>query len=165
MVSAKELFDWFVASPPKAFRLGTDRSVAEERKVSVQLLRDLAMRQQKPILVVLAAALIALSRLSSVAQVESPAPSPVRQIDHIMIRTDVPERLYAFFTETLQLPIAWPLAVRGTVASGAVGFGNVNVEVIKFPEQSRSQAQFVGFGFEPTPLVQCIVELKRRERV
>jgi catechol 2,3-dioxygenase-like lactoylglutathione lyase family enzyme len=121
------------------------------------------MRQQKPILVVLAAALIALSRLSSVAQVESSAPSPVRQIDHIMIRTDVPERLYAFFTETLQLPIAWPLAVRGTVASGAVGFGNVNVEVIKFPEQSRSQAQFVGFGFEPTPLAQCIVELKRRE--
>jgi hypothetical protein len=80
-----------------------------------------------------------------------------------MIRTDVPERLHAFFTDTLQLPIAWPLAVRGSVASGAVGFGNVNVEVIKFPGQSRSGTQLVGFGFEPTPLAQCFVELKRRE--
>lgn len=121
------------------------------------------MSERKTILVVLSAALLALSRLISVAQVEPSAPSPVRQIDHIMIRTDVPEKLYAFLTETLQLPIAWPLAVRGTVASGAVGFGNVNVEVIKFPEQRRSDTQLVGFGFEPTPLAQCLVELKRRE--
>jgi hypothetical protein len=121
------------------------------------------MSERKAILVVLSAALLALSRLSSAAQVESPAPSPVRQIDHIMVRTDVPEKLYAFLTETLQLPIAWPLAVRGTVVSGALGFGNVNVEVIKFPEQRRSHTQLVGFGFEPTPLAQCLAELKRRQ--
>lgn len=122
----------------------------------------LAMNERKTILVLLSAALLALSRLNSVAQVESLAPSPVRQIDHIMIRTDVPERLYAFLTETLRLPIAWPLAVRGSVASGAAGFGNVNVEVIKFSNQ-RPHTQLVGFGFEPTPLAQCLVELRRRE--
>jgi hypothetical protein len=31
---------------------------------------------------------------------------PIRQIDHIMIRTGNPHELYAFFTETLQLPVA-----------------------------------------------------------
>jgi hypothetical protein len=29
---------------------------------------------------------------------------PIRQIDHIMIRTGDPRELYAFFAETLQLP-------------------------------------------------------------
>jgi hypothetical protein len=80
-----------------------------------------------------------------------------------MIRADVPDKLYAFLTETLQLPVAWPLAMRGTVASGAVGFGNVNVEVIKFPEQRSSHVHLVGFGFEPAPLAECLVELKRRD--
>ena len=33
----------------------------------------------------------------------------IRQIDHIMIRTGNPHELYALFTETLQLPVAWPM--------------------------------------------------------
>lgn len=121
------------------------------------------MSQRKAILVVLSASVLALTRLGSVAQVETPTASPVRQIDHIMIRADVPDRLYAFFTQTLQLPVAWPLAMRGSVASGAVGFGNVNVEVIKFPDQRSSHVHLVGFGFEPAPLAECLVELKRRD--
>ena len=81
-----------------------------------------------------------------------------------MIRADAPAGLYAFFTETLQLPIAWPLAMRGSVTSGAVGFGNVNVEVIKFPDQRSSLVHLVGFGFEPAPLAsECLIELHRRD--
>lgn len=119
------------------------------------------MNQRQAILIVISASVLALSPVISVAQAE--APPPVRQIDHIMIRADVPATLYAFFTETLQLPVAWPLALRGSVNSGAVGFGNVNVEVIKFPDQRSSRVHLVGFGFEPAPLAECLVELRRRD--
>src|SRR5687767_11777379 len=67
------------------------------------------------------------------ANVTSP---PIRQIDHIMIRTASPHELYAFFTETLQLPVAWPItSPRAGVTTGGVGFGNVNVEAIQFTGQ------------------------------
>jgi uncharacterized protein (TIGR02246 family) len=92
---------------------------------------------------------------------ESAAP-PVLKVDHIMIRTDDPSKLYAFFSETLRLPVAWPMAVRGGVTSGGVGFGNANVEAIRFPGQTRSQTRLVGFGFEPSPLAECLAELDRR---
>jgi hypothetical protein len=118
--------------------------------------------RRKMIVFPLAAVVIAISRLSADAQVKTPAPPPVRQMDHIMIRMDEPGSLYAFFTETLQLPAAWPLATRGGVTSGGVGFGNVNVEAIKFPGQKSSKAQLVGFGFEPSPLSECLTELDRR---
>ena len=64
-----------------------------------------------------------------------PAEPPIRQIDHVMIKADDPREVFAFFTETLGLPIAWPLEERGGVVSGGVGFGNVNVEAIRFPGQ------------------------------
>ena len=93
-----------------------------------------------------------------------PAETPVRQIDHVMIKADDPREVFAFFTETLALPIAWPLEERGGVVSGGVGFGNVNVEAIRFPGQKSlpSRAQLTGFGFEPSPLRACLDELQRR---
>ena len=49
-----------------------------------------------------------------------------------MIRTDAPRELYAFFTDVLQLPVAWPLmSPRPGVTTGGVAFGNVNVEAIQ----------------------------------
>jgi hypothetical protein len=105
---------------------------------------------------------LVLGRLGFAAQVKTPAPPPVRLIDHIMIRADDPGKLYAFFTETLRLPVAWPLATRGGVTSGGVGFGNTNVEAIQFPGQTPSHALLVGFGFEPSPLAECLAELDRR---
>ena len=114
------------------------------------------------IVIPLAAILVAITRPRSDAQVKTSASPPVRQVDHIMIRSDEPDSLYAFFTETLQLPVAWPLATRGGVTSAGVGFGNVNVEAIKFPGQKPSRAQLVGFGFEPSPLAECLTELERR---
>lgn len=126
------------------------------------------MTRRKMISIPLAAIFLAFSRLGSAAQVKDPAPPPIRQIDHIMIRADDPGKLYAFFTEILQLPVAWPMATRGGVTSGGAGFGNVNVEAIRFAEQKGSPAgkpsrsQLVGFGFEPSPLGECLAELDRR---
>ena len=57
-----------------------------------------------------------------------------------MIRADNPAKVYAFFTEILRLPVAWPLmSPREGVATGGVGFGNVNVEAIRFPEQKANR--------------------------
>jgi catechol 2,3-dioxygenase-like lactoylglutathione lyase family enzyme len=88
---------------------------------------------------------------------------PIRQIDHIMIRTGDPRTLYAFFAETLQLPIAWPMtSPRAGVMTGGVGFGNVNIEAIQVPGQTDSRPRLLGFAFEPSALDESLIELKRR---
>ena len=88
---------------------------------------------------------------------------PIRQIDHIMIRTGDPRELYGFFAETLQLPIAWPLtSPRAGVMTGGVGFGNVNVEAIQFPGQIDPRPRLLGFAFEPSALDESLIELTRR---
>ena len=93
----------------------------------------------------------------------SVTPPPIRQSDHIMIRTGNPHELYAFFTETLQLPVAWPItSPRAGVTTGGVGFGNVNVEAIQFPGQKDEQPRLVGFALGPSSLNDSMTELTRR---
>ena len=89
-------------------------------------------------------------------------PTPVRRIDHIMIRTGDPGDVFAFFTDVLQLPIAWPMDTREGVTSGGAGFGNVNVEAIQFPDQTVVETKLVGLAFEPAPLDTALNELQRR---
>ena len=114
----------------------------------------------------IACALVALLMLRSVELTAQrrPAERPLRQIDHVMIKADDPREVLAFFTETLGLPIAWRVEERGGVVSGGVGFGNVNVEAIRFPGQARlsPRAQLTGFGFEPSSMRACLDELQRR---
>ena len=91
--------------------------------------------------------------------------TPIRRIDHIMIRADDPAAVYAFFTDVLRLPVAWPMmSPREGVATGGVGVGNVNLEAIRFPGQSNQvgRAQLLGFAFEPAPLAESLAELHRR---
>jgi catechol 2,3-dioxygenase-like lactoylglutathione lyase family enzyme len=113
----------------------------------------------KALVPLMATILVMLGHLDSTQR--SP---PIRRIDHIMIRVDEPANVFAFFTDVLQLPVAWPMMnPREGVATGGVGFGNVNVEAIRFPGQtSQTGAQLVGFAFEPSPLAECLAELERR---
>ena len=120
------------------------------------------MSERRTLSFLAATILLALASFDSAAQ---PVASPIRRIDHIMIRADDPAKVYAFFTEVLQLPVAWPLmSPREGVATGGVGFGNVNVEAIRFPGQKTqpSGAQLLGFAFEPSPLAASLAELDRR---
>src|SRR5688572_21383278 len=113
----------------------------------------------------LALLVVSLSTLAgSESSSQTPSTSqPIRQIDHIMIRTGDPRELYAFFAETLQLPIAWPMtSPRRGVMTGAVGFGNVNVEAIQFPGQTDPRPRLLGFAFEPSALDESLIELNRR---
>jgi hypothetical protein len=107
--------------------------------------------------------LAAISLGSAVHGQEVPL-APVQYIDHIMIRTDNPEELFALFSRTLQLPIAWPLADRGGVVSGGAGFGNVTIEAIRFPGQINDPAptHLVGLALKPPALDLSLRELDRR---
>jgi catechol 2,3-dioxygenase-like lactoylglutathione lyase family enzyme len=88
---------------------------------------------------------------------------PIRQIDHIMIRTGDPNELFAFFATTLELPVAWPItSPRRGVTTGGVGLGNVNVEAIQLPGQTDRRPRLVGFAFEPSALAEALTELNRR---
>jgi catechol 2,3-dioxygenase-like lactoylglutathione lyase family enzyme len=100
---------------------------------------------------------------SDFASQTAAASQPIRQIDHIMIRTGAPQELYGFFTETLKLPVAWPItSPRAGVVTGGVGFGNVNVEAIQFPGQTETRPRLMGFAFEPAGLDESLSELNRR---
>ena len=111
----------------------------------------------------LSVALFAVGASEIVSQTRGAASQPIRQIDHIMIRTGSPQELYAFFTETLELPVAWPMtSPRAGVLTGGVGFGNVNVEAIQFPGQTDSRPRLAGFAFEPSGLEESLSELNRR---
>ena len=80
-----------------------------------------------------------------------------------MIRAADPRELYAFFTETLQLPVAWPLtSPREGVMTGGVGVGNVNLEAIQFPGQTERQPRLLGFAFEPVSLDESLRQLAQR---
>ncbi len=91
--------------------------------------------------------------------------TPIRRVDHIMIRAHDPAKVFGFFTEVLRLPVAWPMmSPREGVATGGVGFGNVNVEAIRFRGQKSQTGKdhLLGFAFEPSPLAECLAELDRR---
>jgi len=92
----------------------------------------------------------------------------IQQVDHILIQASDPKSLFDFFAETLQLPVAWPVADYSGFASGGVGAGNVNLEVLRFADQKnfastkRSEARFMGFALEPYRLADCLPELQAR---
>jgi hypothetical protein len=80
-----------------------------------------------------------------------------------MIRTGSPQELHAFFSQTLELPVAWPMiSPRAGALTGGVGFGNVNVEAIQIPGQRDSRPRLVGLAFEPSELEESLSDLKRR---
>ena len=114
--------------------------------------------------VALAAALLSGGIFGAATHAQERLRPVVQHIDHIMIRAHEPHDLYAFFVDTLRLPVAWPLAERGGVTSGGVGFGNVNVEAIKFPSQRAEPrpTHLVGFAFKPVALAESLAELRRR---
>ncbi len=92
----------------------------------------------------------------------------IRQVDHILVETSDPTYLYDFFAETLQLPVAWPMADYSGFTSGGVGAGNVNIEVLRFADRqgsssgSRAEARFMGLALEPYQLADCLPDLAAR---
>jgi hypothetical protein len=90
----------------------------------------------------------------------------VRQVDRILIESSNPKALFAFFSADLQLPEAWPLAENQGYMSGALGAGNVNIELYRYIKRGGESARkpgaahFAGLALEPYPLAETLRELK-----
>jgi hypothetical protein len=92
-------------------------------------------------------------------------PRIVEQVDHILLVPDNPRGLFDFFTQELNLPVAWPFREYGQFASGGVFAGNVNLEAAVFSGGPvNPQAKIVGIAFEPSgPTEEVVKELDRRQ--
>lgn len=103
------------------------------------------------------------------AQKDRPRGPVIRQVDHILVESGNPKALFNLFTDTLQLPEAWPLAENQGFMSAGVGAGNVNLEIFRYANQTAaspkgaSHARYTGLAFEPYPLSKALRELKVRE--
>jgi hypothetical protein len=54
----------------------------------------------------------------------------VRKVDHVFVPVADPAPLFTLFTETLGLPVAWPIHDYGLFRSGGVCLGNANIEFV-----------------------------------
>ena len=84
----------------------------------------------------------------------------IRQVDHVLIKVADPEPLFKLLSQTLELPVAWPLKSYGVFVSGGVFAGNVNLEVLRMgpvAEKSRVDApgpRMYGIAFEPADTIE-----------
>ena len=90
---------------------------------------------------------------------------PVKQLDHLIVRADDPRPLFKLLSETLQLPVAWPLRSYPSFTSGGVTLGNLYLEILSCEperESSSPDARFVAMAFETDDLEESVHELDRR---
>jgi hypothetical protein len=90
----------------------------------------------------------------------------VKQLDHIVVRLDDPVSLHALLSETLRLPVAWPVQAYPSFTSGGITLGNVNLEILSCGagrKPSRTpEARIRAIAFESTSLTETVRELQRR---
>jgi hypothetical protein len=88
----------------------------------------------------------------------------VKQIDHILVASHEAKKLFRLLSETLQLPVVWPMSDYGGFSSGGVAVGNVNIEVLRGSESAigAPKSRFIGFALEPAPLQTSLPELDVR---
>jgi hypothetical protein len=97
------------------------------------------------------------------AQEERPRGPVLRQIDHVLIESGNPGKLFDFFTDTLQLPTAWPIADNQGYVSGGVGAGNVDIAIYRHADgKTGDTARFTGLAFEPVTIDRTLYELRVR---
>ena len=89
----------------------------------------------------------------------------IKQLDHIMARVDDPEALFSVLSETLGLPVAWPLKSYPAFLSGGIALGNLYLEVIQSGARrdADGRGRFRAIAFETTPLEAAVRELSRRD--
>ncbi len=95
----------------------------------------------------------------------------MKRVDHIMIKVVEAQynQLFSLLTETLQLPIAWPVnADAPGFKTGGVFAGTISMEIFQsgtqetLPSPPPSQAQLYGIAFEPYDLEAAVQEVDRR---
>jgi hypothetical protein len=94
-------------------------------------------------------------------------PRAVKQLDHLVVRADDPRPLFELMTETLRLPVAWPMLSYPSFTSGGVTLGNLYLEILSCSTQNESSghsssARFAAMAFEVDSLKGSLGELDRR---
>lgn len=89
----------------------------------------------------------------------------VKQLDHVVARVDDPRRLFSLLTETLGLPVAWPLASYPAFESGGVALGNLYLEIMQCgPRREASdRGRLCAVAFESPSIERAVEELSRRD--
>lgn len=95
----------------------------------------------------------------------------VKQVDHILIHSDNPHKAFAFLTDDLNLPKAWPVtSYGGFFKSGGVSLGDVNIEIISFNKYFKrlglapKEQGYLGIAFEPGySLEETLPQLRERQ--
>jgi hypothetical protein len=91
-------------------------------------------------------------------------PEVVRRVDHLNIVVPDPHALFTFFTEQLQLPVAWPWMRMPGWESGHAGV-DITYEAIRYaPSRSIALARepIYAIAFEPAPIKGAIEQLAKR---
>lgn len=88
------------------------------------------------------------------------------QIDHIGIHMQDPARLFAFCTDVLDLPVAFPFAEYPSYTTGSVVLGNCFLEITRFgaptPNAPPPHFHILGLLLHPERLSYTVQELKRQ---
>jgi catechol 2,3-dioxygenase-like lactoylglutathione lyase family enzyme len=92
----------------------------------------------------------------------------IEQIDHIGILADRPKELFNFFTEVLNLPVAFPYTEYPFYTSGSVVLGNIFLEIMRFgspraaTEMPTARYHILGFLNKPGTLAGSPAVLDRQ---
>ncbi|MET0622418.1 MAG: hypothetical protein ABW250_05510 [Pyrinomonadaceae bacterium] len=87
----------------------------------------------------------------------------VKQLDHIIALVEDPRRTFVALTETLGLPVAWPLESYPAFESGGVALGNLYLEVMRCgPPRAGRAGRFCALAFESPDIEEAARELSRR---
>jgi len=88
----------------------------------------------------------------------------IKQLDHVMARVDDPRAIFSLLTETLGLPVAWPLKSYPAFQSGGVALGNLYLEIIQSGARrgAEGRGRFCAIAFETPPIEEAVRELSRR---
>jgi hypothetical protein len=104
--------------------------------------------------------------LAASAQISGRKGPIIRQVDHILVESSDPESLFKFFSDTLQLPEAWPLTENQGFVSGGVGTGNASIRFYRpaesgsAPTRDIAEARYAGLALQPYPLTNALRELQ-----
>jgi hypothetical protein len=90
----------------------------------------------------------------------------VNRVDHIIIQTADAQALFALLTDTLELPVAWPLRSYGFFTSGGAFAGNVNIEILLQSNANESKGpRFAGLAFEPAESAEASVAILDNRKI
>jgi catechol 2,3-dioxygenase-like lactoylglutathione lyase family enzyme len=114
--------------------------------------------------------LVSLLVACAAAGCSSPAPV-VKKVDHVVVMVGDPQELFTFFTQTLGLKTAWPLAAYPQYSTAGVQAGSVNIELLHGGPPAAptaaaagitAKAFYYGIVFAPYPLTTSVPELEAR---